>query len=83
MALNEFPVVPLTAENDEVVRVSKYSIIEARVINRGKTSEQNENWYIQVTTVMGKYHLLIYDGAPYADKATAITKRDEFLNDIG
>jgi len=69
MALANFPIVPLTDENDESVRVNKYAIIDVRVINVGKNSEQNENWFIQVNVLNGKQYLLRDGSAPYTTRA--------------
>lgn len=79
MALADFVIVPLVDETDTTVRVNKYSIIDVRIINRGPSTVQTENWYIQVNVLMGKYYLLRDGAAPYADKATALTARDAFL----
>jgi hypothetical protein len=79
MALADFVIIPIIDENDETVRVNKYSIIDVRVINLGKKPTQNENWYVQVNVLMGKYYLLRDGDAPYANKAAAITARDTFL----
>jgi hypothetical protein len=79
MALVDFPIVPLTDKDDETVRVNKHAIIDVRIINAGKADGQEQNWFVQVTTVMGKYHLLRLEGAPYATKAAALTARDAFL----
>ena len=80
MALTDFVIVPLTDENDETVRVNKYSITDVRVINTGnRGGDQAEHWYVQVNVLMGKYYLLRDGGAPYATKAEAILARDAFL----
>jgi hypothetical protein len=80
MALNEFPVVPLTGASDETVRVNKHTIIDVRVINVGRTQAQNENWYIQVNMLAGKYYMLQDGSAPYASRQDAIDARDAFLD---
>lgn len=79
MALADFPIVPLTDPTDETVRVNKHAIIDVRIINAGKTPSQEQNWFVQVTTVMGKFHLLKLENAPYSTKAAALTARDAFL----
>ena len=79
MALADFVAIPLTGPSDQTVRVNKYSIIDVRVINGGKTQAQDQNWYIQVNVLMGKYYLLKDSGAPYTSQAAAITARDAFL----
>jgi len=79
MALNEFPIIPLTGANDETVRINKHTIIDVRVINdRSKTNTQE--WWIQVNMLAGKYYLLQDGNAPYASKAAAIAARDTFLD---
>lgn len=83
MALNDFVALPLTGPSDETVRVNKYSIIDVRVINVGTTSEQAENWFIQVNMLMGKYYMLQDGNAPYASEAAAIAARDTFLDTFG
>lgn len=79
MALADFVIVPLVDAADETVRVNKYSISDVRVINVGPKEGQDENWYVQVNVLMGKYYLLREAGAPYASKALAIAARDAFL----
>ena len=79
MAIANFPILPLTSKNDETVRVNKYAIIDVRVVNVGKSTTQNENWYVQVNVLNGKFYLLKHEEAPYQDKASAVAARDVFL----
>lgn len=75
-----FVALPIYNPTDETVKVNISNIIDIRVIDIGPRQGQEENWYVQVTMLMGKYYLLRLEGAPYGTKAEALTARDSFID---
>ena len=80
MGASDFIAIPIYGPGDETVKVNRKNIADVRVILTVKNNQ--EEWWVQVLMLAGKYYLLRSGGAPYESKALALAARDEFLSTL-